>query len=190
MADQGSEGLLSPFLRKKRINAVKPFLRGKVLDYGCGSGHLTAYVAASNYVGVDQDAPSIELAQQQFPEHRFVSQLSQVNGLAGQFDVVASLAVIEHVDDPGAFLGMLANFLKPSPGSSLVITTPHPSTDWVHDAGACIGLFSKHANEEHHELLDRSKLTNLAAAAGLVLVTYKRFLLGANQVVVYRRLAA
>jgi hypothetical protein len=34
MADQGSEGLLSPFLRRKRILAVKPYLRGRVLDVG------------------------------------------------------------------------------------------------------------------------------------------------------------
>jgi len=38
VADQGNEGLLSPFLRWRRIRAVLPYIRGCVLDVvGCGS---------------------------------------------------------------------------------------------------------------------------------------------------------
>ena len=48
MTDQAAEGLLSPMLRNRRIQAVKPFLRGRVLDVGCGNGALTAALHAND----------------------------------------------------------------------------------------------------------------------------------------------
>jgi len=39
MADQ-ADGFLSPFLRKKRIEMALPFIKGRVIDIGCGVGKL------------------------------------------------------------------------------------------------------------------------------------------------------
>ncbi len=52
MADQ-TDGFLSPFLRKKRIEMALPFIKGRVIDIGCGVGKLAKYVEAENYVGID-----------------------------------------------------------------------------------------------------------------------------------------
>lgn len=184
MADQGAEGLLSPFLRKKRFDAAKPFLNGRILDFGCGAGGLAEYVPHDRYLGVDIDKYSLKQAQTRFPRHRFVADLSEVDD---KFDSVVSLAVIEHVPKPAEFLRALAGHLDDSAGACLTVTTPHPSVDWVHDVGAVIGLFSKHANEEHEDLLDRAKLQEACSCAGLKLVLYRRFLLGANQLAVFER---
>jgi len=54
MADQ-TDGFLSPFLRKKRIEMALPFIKGRVIDIGCGVGKLAKYVEAENYVGIDKD---------------------------------------------------------------------------------------------------------------------------------------
>jgi len=184
MADQGAEGLLSPWLRDKRFEVAKPFLRGKVLDFGCGSGALAALVPSDRYLGVDQDEPSLQQARNKFPLHRFMSELPQ----AGEkFDSIISLAVIEHVSDPAGFLRTLSGHLKDSDEALLVVTTPHPSVDWIHDLGAAIGLFSKHANEEHEDLLDQAKLESAGVQAGLKLISYRRFLFGANQIAVYAK---
>ena len=183
MADQGAEGLLSPWLRNKRIEAARPHLRGKVLDVGCGSGALARHVAARNYVGVDIDRDSLAIAIAAFPEHEFRDTLP---GADAGFDTIVSLAVIEHVPDPAGFLASLAKRLHSGPDSRIVVTTPRPSVDWVHTAGSAIGLFSGHANEEHEELLDRAELEQAATKSGLELESYSRFLFGANQLAIFR----
>ncbi|MEQ9721778.1 class I SAM-dependent methyltransferase [Yersinia alsatica] len=184
MADQGSEGLMSPYLRKKRFEAAESYLNGRVLDFGCGSGVLSAKVSAGNYVGVDRDISSLEYARAQFPQHCFLSDLPDNTE---KFDTIISLAVIEHVSDPASFLMMLAGYLNDRQSSRIVITTPHPNVDWVHDLGAKIGLFSKHANDEHEDLLDKNKLQQAGVKAGLSLIEYKRFLYGANQLAIFSR---
>ncbi|MFC1680211.1 methyltransferase domain-containing protein [Pseudomonadota bacterium] len=181
LADQGTEGLLSPFLRKKRINAIKPYLKGRVLDVGCGSGRLASYIDSNNYLGVDIDTNSINIARKLFPGHTFQQELPSSNLI---FDTVIALAVIEHVKEPCNFLKKLAELIDDN--GEIICTTPHPSVDWIHDIGSAIGLFSSHANEEHEELLNKKKLKNASECAGLTMTHYGRFLLHANQIAVFR----
>lgn len=183
MADQGTEGLLSPFLRTKRFNAVKPYLKGKVLDFGCGTGELAAFVYEKKYVGIDVDDYSLSLARTRFPTHRFFSTLSALND---KFDTIVSLAVIEHCHNPTQFLKNLTICLNELPSARIVLTTPHPYVHYIHNAGSTIGLFSQHANEEHETLLNRMKLDSVARQAGLSITVYNRFLLGFNQIVVLK----
>lgn len=184
MADQGAEGLLSPFLRKQRIKAVLPYLNGTVLDYGCGSGELAQHLKIDQYSGTDIDELSLTLARNKHPKYNF---LSTIESTYLKFDTVVSMAVIEHVKDPALFLGNLKNYLNNSQKAKIVITTPHPTMDWVHDVGSSIGLFSKHANEEHEELLNRAKLIEIAEECNLNMTVYSRFLFGANQLAVFER---
>jgi len=182
MADQGAEGLLSPFLRARRMAAARRYLIGRVLDVGCGSGAMAAFVPPERYIGVEQDEQSLSLARARFPKHRFQAALPSDESA---FDTVASLAVIEHVQDPARFLRELADRLKKSSHSKIICTTPHPSADWMHSVGAAVGLFSRHANDEHEELLDRRRLEDVARQVGLRLCEYRRFLLGVNQLAVF-----
>ncbi len=184
MADQGSEGLLSPWLRKQRFAAAEPYLHGQVLDFGCGSGALAAFVSSDRYLGVDMDEISLHQARLRFPEHRFISELPQADE---QFDSIVSLAVIEHVSDSVRFLRTLAAHLNESEGACLIVTTPHPAIDWIHGLGANAGLFSKQANDEHEDLLDHAKLEMAGTQAGLKLISYRRFLFGANQIAVFEK---
>ena len=184
MADQGAEGLMSPWLRKKRLEASSSYMNGRVLDFGCGSGAMAEHVDADNYLGVEIDEISLLQARSRFPTYHFVSELPEQ---AEKFDSIISLAVIEHVSNPAEFLRTLARHLNESDASRLIVTTPHPSVDWVHHVGASFGLFSKHANEEHEDLLNRSKLENAGKQAGLILISYQRFLFGANQIAVYKK---
>lgn len=181
MSDQGAQGLFSPFLRRQRMAAVRPWLQGSIFDFGCGSGALARYVDAAEYCGYDIDATSLVRARSLHPRHRFVEAPPDVD----RFDTVVSLAVIEHYDDPAAFLARLVALARP--GGRIALTTPHPAYEFIHDAGARIGLFSRDASEEHEALLDKKALHALAATQGLRVLQYRRFLFGANQLIVLRR---
>ncbi|HEU4663604.1 MAG TPA: methyltransferase domain-containing protein [Dokdonella sp.] len=181
MSDQGTQGLLSPFLRRRRVHAVEPWLCGRVLDYGCGSGALAAHVAAADYVGFDVDGEALAIARRLHPDHRFLAAVPERE----RFDTVACLAVIEHVAQPEAFLRELAGMVRP--GGCVVLTTPHPSYEFIHDLGARLGVFSRDASEEHETLLDGAALRSLAQQQRLEVVAYRRFLCGANQLFVARR---
>lgn len=183
MPDQGAEGRLSPFLCRQRMNAVKPFLKGRVLDVGCGSGHLAAWLAPENYIGVEVDHESLERARVLYPRYRFEAEMPCETE---KFDTIVALAVIEHVLTPDAFLQRLALQFRDVEDSYIVCTTPHPAVQWIHAMGAMIGLFSRHASEEHETLLNQRMLSEAGAKVGLRMVTYVRFLLGANQLAVFR----
>lgn len=183
MSDQGTEGLLSPYLRQQRINAVKPFLTGKILDVGCGTGVLAGWVKPENYFGVDIDEQSLLQARAAYPLHRFSPAFPTGKE---KFNTIAALAVIEHVKSPVDFLVQLSGYLEKSKDAKIVCTTPHLLLGWAHTAGAKIGLFSRHANEEHEVLFDRKKMETTALAAGMKLAVHKRFLFGVNQLAIFK----
>ena len=178
MVDQGSQGLLSPYLRKARLDAARPWLRGRVLDIGCGTGALAEWCSDRDYVGFDADSSSLSMARLSRPNHRFVEQIP----LQEEFDTVAALAVIEHLVDPDVELKKWSSRLAPH--GRVVLTTPHRAFHTVHEIGAKLGVFSLSAAEEHEEMFDRKSLYRLATQCGLKPIKYERFLWGANQLFV------
>lgn len=175
MSDQVT-GLLSPWLRKKRIQAVLPHIKGKVLDYGCGVGALAPFCNKESYLGVDIDKESIEIAKADHPGYRFQLELPKTE----KFDTIAALAVIEHISQPTLLLKTFQEIL--SDQGSVVLTTPRPFTESIHSIGSKVGLFSGDAEEEHEELIDLKKMKTIAEKTSLEVVLYKKFLFGANQV--------
>jgi 2-polyprenyl-3-methyl-5-hydroxy-6-metoxy-1,4-benzoquinol methylase len=184
MADQGAEGIFSPYLRRQRINAALPYIKGKVLDVGCGTGILANHVAAHDYVGVDIDEPSLESAQSEYPQYKFLSELPP---LSEKFDTIIALAVIEHVENPELFLKELSIRLFDSKEGRIILTTPNPLFEWIHAMGSNLGIFSKHAKEEHKALLNRNNIISISKQCDLLLIKYNHFLFFANQLIVLKK---
>lgn len=176
-------GLLSPYLRRRRIEAIRRYLDSpRILDYGCGIGVLADHVPPERYVGVDVDPDVVQTARELHPRHRF-EHLGSF-GDDRPYDTIIALAVIEHLPDPGAFLRWARGLLVPA-GGLIVVTTPLPSLEWLHTLGGHLGICSSEGSQGHPSLLDRPAVERLGREAGLTMNRYERFLFGANQLAVF-----
>jgi SAM-dependent methyltransferase len=178
VGNQVEEGFFSPFLQRARLAVTQPYLSRRVLDMGCGNGRLADYVSPGLYVGVERDQEAIAAARAAYPGHTFVERLPE----SGKFDTIVALALIEHLKRPQDALISWSKFLAED--GRIVLTTPHKAFRSVHDLGSRLGLFSQDAADEHETMFDRRSLDVLAGQSGLRVEHYKRFLGGANQLIV------
>ncbi len=107
---------------------VADFQPQRVLDVGCGTGaNLTAPLAqrfpATNFIGIDSDPASIGYANRENSASNAQYFVETTFDDTGTFDLVIASEVIEHVEDPDAFLNSLRAFLAPD--GKLVLTLPN-----------------------------------------------------------------
>lgn len=105
-----------------------PLAGRSALDVGCGAGLLTEPLArmGAAVTGVDAAAENIAAAQRHAAGQGLgiTYHAGELAALpAGQFDLVTSMEVIEHVADPAEFMGQLAARL--APGGLLILSTPN-----------------------------------------------------------------
>jgi 2-polyprenyl-3-methyl-5-hydroxy-6-metoxy-1,4-benzoquinol methylase len=106
------------------------FIQPRILDLGCGSGWLTAILGHFGpTTGVDLSDHVVKEACKLYPWVQFyaanILQWEEASQL-GQFDIVVSQEVIEHVPDKSKYLRIAYDFLKE--GGALIITTPNART--------------------------------------------------------------
>ena len=96
-----------------------------ICDLGCGNGHISGRLAALGYhvTGVDASASGIQIAQRAYPGVEFVHALIDRDLSLGQFDLVISSDVIEHLYRPSDLLEAAASHLKP--GGQILLGTPY-----------------------------------------------------------------
>lgn len=96
-----------------------------ICDLGCGNGHIAGRLAAFGYhvTGVDASASGIQIARRAYPGVEFVHTLIDRDLHVGQFDLVVSSDVIEHLYRPSDLLEAAASQLKP--GGQLLLGTPY-----------------------------------------------------------------
>jgi 2-polyprenyl-6-hydroxyphenyl methylase/3-demethylubiquinone-9 3-methyltransferase len=107
-------------------------LAGKsALDVGCGAGLLAEPLArlGATVTGIDAAPEVIAVAREHAAGQglEIDYRVGDVQQLAGTFDLVTSMEVIEHVADPAAFLKALTARL--APGGLLILSTPN-ATGW------------------------------------------------------------
>jgi SAM-dependent methyltransferase len=118
--------------QNKRVEFVARIIEDcqakRVLDLGCGTGvKLTSLLAdrfpETCFVGIDSDVASIAYATE---VNRLANVHYYIDGTYYQddpFDLVIASEVIEHVEDPVAFLISLIGYLAPD--GKLILTLPN-----------------------------------------------------------------
>jgi SAM-dependent methyltransferase len=113
--------------------------RPKVLDAGCGSGrNMLELSDFGDVYGVDISPHSVEQAHERGLENVQVGSLTGLPFADGEFDLITSLDVIEHIEDDVAVLRELLRVARP--GGALLLTVP-----------AYPALWSSHDVVNHHQ---------------------------------------
>jgi 2-polyprenyl-6-hydroxyphenyl methylase / 3-demethylubiquinone-9 3-methyltransferase len=167
------------FIRAK-INAhfggdargLKPLAGKSALDVGCGAGLLCEPLArmGAAVTGVDAAPENIAAAAAHAGQSGLAVdyRAGEISAQKlGQFDLVTSMEVIEHVTDPAAFVGELAAHLKPD--GLLIMSTPNrtaASKLLLVEAAERLGQVPR-GTHDWGKFLMPDELTALLADAGL-----------------------
>lgn len=152
--------------------AMKPLSGKTALDVGCGAGLLCEPLArlGAAVTGVDAAVENIaaakaHAAQSGLDINYHAGELAAQN--LGQFDLVSSMEVIEHVTDPAVFVGGLAARLKPD--GLLILSTPNRTTAsklLLVEAAERLGQVPR-GTHDWDKFLNPDEVTALLADAGL-----------------------
>ncbi|CAN5206566.1 class I SAM-dependent methyltransferase [soil metagenome] len=129
----------------------------RILEIGCGTGHNLSMLAKFGTVeGVELDPASRAMATERFGPVIVDARLPELHGIAeGQYDMIALLDVLEHVEDDVAALKGIASRLRP--GGKILLTVPQYQWMW-----------SGHDVANHHfRRYSKKKLRAAVAASGL-----------------------
>jgi SAM-dependent methyltransferase len=133
----------------------------RYLDIGSGSGDLAVEVSTRwphvEVAGIELSAKGVEIAARKLPKGRFeqvdlLSDDEPGEGLAGWATHATCSEVLEHVDEPEAFLRSATRWL--APGATLVVTVP----------GGERSAFDVHIGHRRHYTM--AELTALLESAG------------------------
>jgi 2-polyprenyl-3-methyl-5-hydroxy-6-metoxy-1,4-benzoquinol methylase len=184
-------GLASGRLRDARYQQVLPYVRGAVLELGCGTSPLPSEHRQlfTSYTGSDVDSELMQRLAAEHPEHRYGAvdlDHEDIPSEWGTFDTILVAAVIEHLFNLELVMRRLSAAL--SPAGRIVMTTPTPfGNDVVLPLTARLGITSADAFTDHINILNKRRFELLASEVGLELVHYRRFQLGMNSLAVIAR---
>jgi trans-aconitate methyltransferase len=87
----------------------------RILDLGCGTGHLTEQIAANGaeVVGVDRSSDMIRQAKEEYPALQFEVMDAREIAFAELFDAVFSNATLHWIKEPEKVIARIAAVLRP-----------------------------------------------------------------------------
>ena len=154
--------------------SAKPLAGKRALDVGCGAGLLCEPLArlGAEVTGVDAAPANVEAAALHAQRSGLIidyrhGELATL-GL-GEFHLVTSLEVIEHVADKAAFVAELARHL--APGGLMVLSTPNRTPQsrlWLVGAAEALGAVPK-GTHHWNDFIAPEELRELLADAGLTM---------------------
>ena len=119
---------------------VRPQKGASILEIGCGTGHNLEMLGQFGHVdAIELDDESRAIAQARLGRDIMSARLPELKGIPEHhYDLVATLDVIEHIDDDADAIAAISTRLKP--GGKFLMTVPaHP---W---------MWSAHDSVNHHK---------------------------------------
>lgn len=97
------------------VELLSPKAGERILDLGCGTGRLTAEIAATgaDVIGIDRSPEMISQAREQYPELHFEVADARHLRFERQFDAVFSNAVLHWIVEPELVVCSVASALAP-----------------------------------------------------------------------------
>lgn len=110
----------------RAYHLAKPYVKGKMLELGCGEGRGIELLAplAEQYTAIDKIESVIEKLKLNYPSYRFESgHFPPIPFPDNSFDTIVTFQVIEHIQDDELFVKEIQRILRP--GGTALITTPN-----------------------------------------------------------------
>lgn len=173
-------------LQRERTRRVVPYVQqgARVLDIACTDGALFRLLGdrVGSGVGIDMDPVPPSTTKFRYIQGKFPNEMPD----SDPFDVVAALAVLEHVSeqDHSEFAARCSNVLRS--GGRLVVTVPSPRVDDLLRIMKAARVLDGMRDDQHHRF-DPQKAIPLFEHVGLVLERHSRFQLGLNNLFVFRK---
>jgi trans-aconitate methyltransferase len=97
------------------IDVLNPAAGERILDLGCGTGHLTALIAdrGAQVTGLDSSTSMIAQARQNYPKLSFLLGDARTLDIGTPFDAVFSNAVLHWIREADAVVAAVARVLRP-----------------------------------------------------------------------------
>ena len=161
---------------KGLVTLLDPQPGERILDIGCGTGHLTGEIAArgAHAIGIDSSPDMIEAAREAYPRLKFQVEDAQNFAFPEQFDAIFSNATLHWINEPEKAVQCIAAALKPGGrlvaefggyGNVATILTATQEAieelegDWVESGGWYFPSIGEYASLlEKHGLETRSAL--------------------------------
>jgi ubiquinone/menaquinone biosynthesis C-methylase UbiE len=147
----------------------KGLLKGNVLDYGCGAGHLLEQLVKEKdvaFYGLDFSVDSLSSTKNKTANAKNLKELVLVNELPGSFndnmfDTITCIETIEHLQNDQLHATMKELYRVAKPKGKIFITTPF-NEDLEGNLCFCPFCKSEFHQMQHMQSFDIAGLTALA----------------------------
>lgn len=123
-------GFLIGFIEQRRLSIIKSLMNAKhgekILEVGCGGGHVLSLFREAELTGVDVSGEMLEKAKRNLGGANFKllkGDIGEVGLPDASFDGIVCSEVLEHVVDPDHVLHHIQRLVKPT--GRVVITFPN-----------------------------------------------------------------
>jgi 2-polyprenyl-6-hydroxyphenyl methylase/3-demethylubiquinone-9 3-methyltransferase len=174
-----SHDYLLPSLLQILASLGIPQDRKRIFELGCGNGAVAEVLTRHGYqvTGVDVSSQGVEQAQRRHP-HLSLQRGSAYDRLTeayGQFPVVISLEVVEHLYAPRLFARTLFDLVEPR--GTVIVSTPYHGY-WKNLALALTGRLDHHFtalwDHGHIKFWSMATMKQLLQEAGFRSISFRR----------------
>jgi 2-polyprenyl-6-hydroxyphenyl methylase / 3-demethylubiquinone-9 3-methyltransferase len=159
-------------LRLDWIARHVPLQGARVLDVGCGGGILAEAMArrGAKVTGIDLSEKALRVAQLHLLESKLDIryEMSAVEEVAGEFDLVTCMELLEHVPEPALMVAACARLVRPGGQVFFSTINRNPKSYLFAVVGAeyVLGLLPK-GTHDYQRFIKPSELSRWSRAAGL-----------------------